>query len=100
MPHNNTPLVPPIASFNYLEIIPRSLCSSLHLLLAPPVVEPTHPPRSTFPRDLGDEQPPYTWKPRNSGLPSFDTINGEHIKDNFPILYGLVFELHQVVEDL
>jgi hypothetical protein len=39
-------------------------------------------------------------KPGSSGLPSFDTTTGEQVKDNLAILYGLVFELRQGVEDL
>jgi hypothetical protein len=86
--------------FNCLAIIPRPLCSSSRLLLAPPVAEPTPTPLSASPRNLGGEQPPSSRKPGNNGHPSSDSINGEQIKDNLSILYGLVFELRQGVEDL
>jgi hypothetical protein len=96
----NTPPAPPTASTNCLEVIPRSPCASLRLLLAPPGNELPHPHRSTFPRVLGEEPPPSTRKPGSSGFPSFDATTGEQVKDNLAILYSLVFELRQGVEDL
>jgi hypothetical protein len=53
-----------------------------------------------FPRVLEEEPPPSTQKPGSSGLPSYDTTIGKQVKDNLAILYGLVFELRQGVEDL
>jgi hypothetical protein len=81
-------------------VIPRSPCSSLRLLLAPSGTEPHYTQRSAFPRALGEEPPPPTWVPGSSGIPPFDATTGEQVKDKLAILYGLVFELRQGVEDL
>jgi hypothetical protein len=97
---SNTPLVPPTASINCLEVIPHSPCSSLRRLLAPPVNELPHPHHLAFPRVLGEEPLPSMRKPGSSGVPSFDATTGEQVKDNLAILYSLVFELRQGVEDL
>jgi hypothetical protein len=98
-PHFTTPPAPPVMQFNGLAIIPRPLCSSSRLLLAPPVAEPAPTPLLASPRNLGGE-PPSSRKHGNNGHPSSDSFNGEQIKDNLTILYGLVFELRQGVEDL
>jgi hypothetical protein len=97
---SHTPPAPPTASLNSLEVIPRSPCSSLRLLLAPSGTEPHSTQRSAFPRTLGEEPPPPTRAPGSSGIPSFDATTGEQVKDKLAILYGLVFELRQGVEDL
>jgi hypothetical protein len=97
---NNTPPAPPTASFNCLEVIPRPPCSSLRQFLAPPGNEPHHPQSSAFPRVLSEEPPPSTRQHGSSEHPPFDATTGEQIKDKLAILYGLVFELRQGVEDL
>jgi hypothetical protein len=62
--------------------------------------EPHSTQRSAFPRALGEEPPPPTRVPGSSGIPPFDATTGEQVKDKLAILYGLVFELRQGVEDL
>jgi hypothetical protein len=83
-----------------MEMIPRSPCSSLRLLLAPPGIEPDYAQRLDFPRALGEGPPPPTWVLGSSRIPPFDATTGEQVKDKLDILYGLVFELRQGVEDL
>jgi hypothetical protein len=89
----------PITQFNCLAIIPRMLSSSSRLLLAPPVAEPTPIPVLYSLRNLGGEPLP-PCKPGNTGHPSSDSFNGEQLKESLAILYGLVFELRQGMEDL
>jgi hypothetical protein len=83
-----------------MEMIPRSPCSSLRLLLAPPGTEPDYAQRLDLPRALSEGPPPPTWVPGSSRIPPFDATMGEQVKDKLAILYGLVFELCQGVEDL
>lgn len=97
---SNTPPAPPTASINYLEVIPRPLCSSLCLLLAPSGNEPHHTQHSALPRALGEEPPPSTQRPGSSRSPPFEATTGEQVRDKLAILYSLVFELRQGVEDL
>jgi hypothetical protein len=95
-----TSLNPPTMNFNCLELVPRLPSSSLRLLLAPLVTEPVHSPSPVFPRDIGADQPPPARKPGYSGAPTSDSTKDDQLKDKLAILYGLVFELRQGVEDL
>jgi hypothetical protein len=97
---SHTPPAQSTASFNSLDLIPRSPCSSLPLLLAPTGTEPQSTQRSAFPSTLGEEPPPPKWDSGSSGIPSVDATTSDLVKDKLAILYGLVFELRQGVEDL
>jgi hypothetical protein len=91
---------PPTASSTPLDLISRSPYPSLRLLFAPPGSEQPPIQRSTLPSTLGDEPPPRRRAPGNDSTPSVDATTPEQIKDKLGILYGLVFELRQGVEDL
>jgi hypothetical protein len=88
------------ASFNSLDLIPRSPCSSLPLPLAPTGMEQHSTQRSDFPRTLDEEPPPLKRDSGSSGIPSVDATTSDLVKDKLAILYGLVFELRQGIEDL
>jgi hypothetical protein len=61
---------------------------------------PPHTPFSALPRTLEDQNPPSSCKQGHKEHPSADTVHDEQLKDKLSILYGLVFELRQGVEDL
>jgi hypothetical protein len=90
---------PPVSQFNCLAIIPRMPSSSSCPLLAPPMVEPAPIPVFDSLRKTGGEPPPPR-KPWNSENQSSDSFYGTQLRESLAILYGLVFELRQGVEDL
>jgi hypothetical protein len=90
---------PPVSQFHGLEIIPQMLSFSSHPLLAPPLVEPTPIPVFDSLRKTRGE-PPHPRKPWNSENQSSDSFYDMQLRESLAILYGLVFELRQGVEDL
>jgi len=90
---------PPVSQFNCLAIIPRTPSSSSRLLLSPFVVESAPIPVFDSLRNSGGEPPPPR-KPGNTEYQSSDSFNGAQLRESLAILYRLVFELRQGVEDL
>jgi hypothetical protein len=88
-----------VSQLNCLAIIPRMSISSSRPLLAPPLVEPASIPVFDSLRKAGGEPPPPR-KPWNSENQSSDSFYGAQLREILAILYGLVFELRQGVEDL
>jgi hypothetical protein len=90
----------PMEHVHSLALIPRPLCSSSRIFQTPPMAAPPHTPFSALPRTLEDKNPPSSRKQGHKEHPSADTVHDEQLKDKLSILYGLVFELRQGVEDL
>jgi hypothetical protein len=89
---------PPVSQFDSLAIIPRLSCSSSRHLLVPPTVEPPLAPVLDSSRKTVGEPPPC--KPRNTENQSSDSFFDTQLRESLAILFGLVFELRQGVEDL
>jgi hypothetical protein len=89
-----------IASFNLMDLILRSPCSSLPLLHAPTGLELHSAQHSALPRTLDAAPPPLKRDSGSSGTTSVDAATSDLVKDKLANLYGLVFELRQGVEDL
>jgi hypothetical protein len=87
-------------SIHSLALVPRPLSSALRILQSPPMAAPPHPPLSALPGTSADQNPSSSRNQAHKEHPSADTVHGEQLKDKLSILYGLVFELRQGVEDL
>jgi hypothetical protein len=90
------PPAPPdivVSNFDSLAIIPKMLSSSSRLPPNPPGFEPPPPPHQNSAGTTGGEPPPCENQPLNSFLDN-------QLRDSLGILYSLVFELRQGVEDL
>jgi hypothetical protein len=97
---SHTPPTQSTASFNLMDLILRSPCSSLPLLLAPTGTEQHSAQHSALPSTLDAAPPPPKRDSGSSGTPSVDAATSDLVKDKLANLYGLVFELRQGVEDL
>jgi hypothetical protein len=98
------PITPPspaplVSQLNSLAIIPRMSGSPSRLCIASTLTEPDPTPVFDFPRSSGGAPPPPR-RPGNSEHQPSDSYNGVQLRESLDIIYGLVFELRQGVEDL
>jgi hypothetical protein len=93
--HDSTSLNLPTVNSICQELVPR-LPSTIRRLLFAPV----HSPNLAFTRMIGADQPPPVRQPDHPSTPTSDSTTDDQLKDKLAILYDLVFELRQGVEDL
>jgi hypothetical protein len=89
---------PPVSQFDNLAIIPRLSCSSSrHLLVPPSIVPPLALVLDSYWKTVGEPPP---CRPHNTENQSRDSFFDTQLRKGLAILFGLVFELPQGVEDL
>jgi hypothetical protein len=92
----------PVSRFDCLAIIESLSGSSLRHLVVPPnsrTINPSHAPVTGSSRPPMGAPPPVRTA-RNNTSASTDSTPDLQLKESFTILYGLVFELRQGMEDL